>query len=190
MKSLTRQKARQLGQRHLVNTALELHHHIQRDPVIVPTPGVELRVVSGAQVQMVVVGDQLQQVPDLFLALVKTACIPADEAVWHLIAQPVTGPGHDAHMLRVEPHFFMEFAEHGLFRTFAPVNATLRKLPAVGADALAPENLVFLVEQNDADVRPKAFTVKHNQPQIFKLHPLCTARRCWPLDVSLIPLQS
>jgi hypothetical protein len=37
----------------------------------------------------------------------------------------------------------------------------------VGAYALAPENLVSLVEQNDADVWPKAFTVKHNQPQIF-----------------------
>jgi len=53
----------------------------------------------------------------------------------------------------------MQLTEHGLFRTFAPVNATLWKLPTVGADALAPENLVFLVEQNDADVRPKAFTV-------------------------------
>jgi hypothetical protein len=77
-----------------------------------------------------------------------------------------------------------------LFRAFTPVNATLRKLPAVGTDALAPENLVFLVEQNDADVWPKAFTVKHNQPQIFKLCPLCTPHRRLLLDVSLIPLLS
>jgi hypothetical protein len=60
----------------------------------------------------------------------------------------------------------------------------------VGADALAPENLISLVEQNDADVGPKAFTVKHNQPQIFKLCPLCTPHRRLLLDVSLIPLQS
>jgi hypothetical protein len=33
----------------------------------------------------------------------------------------------------------------------------------VGADALAPEHLIFLVEQDDADVRAKAFPVKHNQ---------------------------
>jgi hypothetical protein len=33
----------------------------------------------------------------------------------------------------------------------------------VGADALAPKNLILLVQQNDADVRPKAITVKHNQ---------------------------
>jgi hypothetical protein len=77
-----------------------------------------------------------------------------------------------------------------LFGTLTPVNATLRKLPAVGTDALAPENLVFLVEQNDADVRPKAFTVKHNQPQFFKLCSLCTPHRRLLLDVSLIPLQS
>jgi hypothetical protein len=60
----------------------------------------------------------------------------------------------------------------------------------VGSDALAPENLVSLVEQNDADVGPKAFTVKHNQPQIFKLCPLCTPHRRMLLDVSLIPLLS
>jgi hypothetical protein len=61
----------------------------------------------------------------------------------------------------------VQFSEHGLLRTFAPIDTALRKLPAVGSYALAPENLVFLVEQNDADVGPKAFTVKHNQPQIF-----------------------
>ncbi|MEY3939202.1 MAG: hypothetical protein RL659_2043 [Pseudomonadota bacterium] len=33
----------------------------------------------------------------------------------------------------------------------------------MGSDALAPKHLIFLVEQNDADVRPKAFAVKHNQ---------------------------
>jgi hypothetical protein len=37
----------------------------------------------------------------------------------------------------------------------------------VGADALAPEHLVSLVEQNDADIGPEAFSVKHNQPQIL-----------------------
>src|SRR5690606_38787479 len=60
-------------------------------------------------------------------------------------------------------HFFVQFPEHGLLGGLAPVNATLRKLPAVGADALAPEHLVLLVEQDDADVRPKAVPVKHNQ---------------------------
>ncbi|MCY1379571.1 hypothetical protein D9M69_673020 [compost metagenome] len=45
----------------------------------------------------------------------------------------------------------------------------------MGTDALAPEHLVSLVEQDDADIGPEAFSVKHNQPQIFKLSSLCIA---------------
>ena len=87
-------------------------------------------------------------------------------------------------MVRKQPNFLVQFTEHGLFGGFAPVNATLRKLPAVGADALAPKYLVSLVEQDDADIGPKTVPVKHNQTPIFKLSPLCTARYArqadWP----------
>ena len=106
---------------------------------------------------------ELQQVPDLLLALVMAARVAADVPVWHLVAQPVAGAGNDAHMLRLQTHFFVQFAEHGLLGSLPPVDATLRKLPAVGADALAPEHLVFLIEQDDADVGPEAVPVKHNQ---------------------------
>jgi hypothetical protein len=68
----------------------------------------------------------------------------------------------------------VQFTEHGLLGSFSPVNATLWKLPRVGTYALTPKNLISLVEQDDADVRPKAVPVKHNQTPIFKLHPLCT----------------
>ncbi len=78
-------------------------------------------------------------------------------------------------MFGLEPDFLAQFAVHGLFRGFTPVDATLRELPRVGAYPFAPEDLVSLVEQNDADVGPKAVPVKHNQPQIFELSPLCTA---------------
>ena len=91
------------------------------------------------------------------------ARILADIAVRHFITQPVAGSGHDAHMLGLQSHFFLQFPEQGLLGCFSPVNAALRKLPTVGADALAPKHLVLLVQQNDADVRPKAVTVKHNQ---------------------------
>ncbi len=40
------------------------------------------------------------------------------------------------------------------------------------ADALAPKYLILMVEQDDADIRPKAVSVKHNQTPIFKLRPL------------------
>ena len=69
----------------------------------------------------------------------------------------------------MQPHFFVQFAEHGLLGGFTPVNATLRKLPGVRTYALAPKHLIFLVEQDDADVGPKAVPVKHNQTPIFKL---------------------
>src|SRR5690606_24051454 len=104
-----------------------------------------------------------QQIPNLFLALVMSACIAADVPVWHLVAQPIPGAGNHAHMVGMQSHLLVQFAKHGLFRGFTPVDTTLRKLPAVSAYAFSPEHLVFLVEQDDADVRPKAVPVKHNQ---------------------------
>src|SRR6185295_12452797 len=154
---------------------LEFHHHVERHPILVPAPGVEFRMVGGAQVQVPVLPHELQQEPDLLLALVVATRVAADVPVRHLIAQPVTGTGDDAHMLGLQPHFFVQFPEHRLFGCLAPIDAALRKLPAVCAYALAPEHLVFLVEQDDADVGPKAVPVKHNQTPIFKLSSLCTA---------------
>jgi hypothetical protein len=37
----------------------------------------------------------------------------------------------------------------------------------MGANALAPKDLTFLVEQDDADVGPKAFSVEHNRTSKF-----------------------
>ena len=119
--------------------------------------------------------DQLKQKPDLFLTFVETASVTANESVWHLVAQPVAGSGHNANMLSEKANFFAQLANHGLFWRLPPVNAALRKLPRVCSNAFAPEHLIFLVEQDDADVGPKAVTVKHNQTPIFKLLPLCTA---------------
>ncbi len=156
-------KARELRQRHFIDAAFKLHHHVQRHPVLVPAPGVELRVVGGTQVQIPVVTNQLKQVPDLLLSLVMSPRIAADVPVRHLVAQPIPGPSHHADVVGVQADFFVEFPEHRLLGRFAAVYAALRKLPAVGAYALAPEHLVSLVEQDDADVRPKAVPVKHNR---------------------------
>jgi hypothetical protein len=157
-----RQVARQFAQRHLVDAALEFHHHVERHPVVVPAPGVELGMVGGAQVQVPVVAHQLQQEPDLLLPLVVAARVASDVALRHLVAQPVPRARHDANVLRHQPDFLVEFPEHGLLGAFAAVDAALRELPAVRPDALAPEHLVFLVEQDDADVGPEAVPVQHN----------------------------
>ena len=70
-------------------------------------------------------------------------------------------------MMRVQAHFFVQFAKHGLLGVFTPVNATLRKLPGVGTNTLAPKYLTSLVEQDDADVGPEAVPVEHNQTSNF-----------------------
>ena len=157
----------EFGQGHLIDAAFELDHYIQRHPIVVPSPGIELGMVGGPKVQIPIVAHQLKQIPDLFLAFVMTARIAADVPVRHLIAQPVPRTGDQAHMVGMQSHLLMQLTKHGLLGGFAPVNATLRKLPAVGANAFAPEHLVLLVEQDDADVRPKAVPVKHNQTPNF-----------------------
>ena len=53
------------------------------------------------------------------------------------------------------------------------------------ADALAPKYLILMVEQDDADIRPKAVSVKHNQTPIFKLRPLSTVNAVRCTEVSL-----
>ena len=120
-------------------------------------------MIGGTQVQIPVVTHQLKQIPNLLLSLVVSTRVAADIPVRHLIAQPIPGSGHHANVVGVQADFFVEFPEHRLFGRFAAVYAALRELPTVGAYALAPEHLVSLVEQDDADVRPKAVPVKHNR---------------------------
>ncbi len=163
------QKAGQFRQGQFVHPAFELHHHIQWHPVIVPAPGIKLGVVGGTQVQIPVVSGQLQQIPDLLLPLVMAPRVTAYVTVWHLVAQPIPGAGHHANVVGLQPHFFMQFPEHGLFGRFAPINAALWELPAVGADAFSPEHLVLVVEQDDADVRAKSVPVKHNRTPILSI---------------------
>jgi hypothetical protein len=119
-------------------------------------------MVGGAQVQVPVLPDQLQQEPDLLLALVVAARVAPDVAFRNFVAQPVARARDDPHMFRHQPDFLVQFPEHGLLGRLAAVDAALRELPAVCPDAFAPEHLVPLVEQDDADVGPEAVPVKHN----------------------------
>lgn len=49
------------------------------------------------------------------------------------------------------------------------LDTPLWKLPRVAAQALAPKNLIFVVQQDDPDVGPEPFTVEHNWPQNIEL---------------------
>jgi hypothetical protein len=64
----------------------------------------------------------------------------------------------------LQPDFLLELSVHGLLRRLALLDAALRKLPGVLVDALAPEHLVALVGEDDADVRTVAFLVEHRRP--------------------------
>src|SRR5690606_38682354 len=74
------------------------------------------------------------------------------------------GAPEDLHMLRTQSDILVEFPVHGLLGRLAVLDAALGKMPGMLADALAPEHLVARIDQNDADVRAKAFTIKHDEP--------------------------
>jgi hypothetical protein len=66
-----------------------------------------------------------------------------------------------------QAHFFVELAEHRLLRRLAVFDAALGNCQEWVRMRLPQKDLVALIEQDDADVGPKAFSVEHNQLQIF-----------------------
>src|SRR5690606_16797823 len=87
-----------------------------------------------------------------------------DEMVRHVITQPITCAPQYADMFRLQAYFFVELAIHGLHRAFAIFDAALWKLPCVFPDSLAPKDLVFAIDENNADIGTVAFTIKHGHP--------------------------
>src|ERR1019366_1224078 len=136
------QVARQLVQRLGIDLALELDHGIQRDPVLVPAPGVEFGMIARAQRHVAVARDQAQQEPDLLLAPVAAAPFTPDPLCRHFVTQPVSGAAKDPDMVGLQPHLFLKLPEHCLLRGFTVLDSALRKLPGMLLDALAPEYLV------------------------------------------------
>src|ERR1700750_3435777 len=83
------QETGEFRQRQLIHIPLELDHTVERHPVLVPAPRIELRVVGGAQADVAIAPYHPKQEPDLFLAAVMTAYFALDELVRHLVTQPV-----------------------------------------------------------------------------------------------------
>src|SRR6267142_74162 len=155
--------AGKLGEGALVDVALEIDHRLERHPIVVPAPGVELGSFRGAQAHIALTADQPQQEPDLLLSPVVAAPIPLEPPRRHFVAQPVSRPPQDLYMGGQQAHFFSQLPVHRLHRRFADFYSALRELPGVLFDALAPENLVAPVAENDADVRPIAVSIEHTQ---------------------------
>src|SRR5919204_494399 len=160
---------RQLDQRLAVDLALEVDHRLERYPVVVPAPGVEFGVAACPQLHVTVAPHHAQQIPDLLLAPVIGAGALArapHPLLGYLIAQPLPGAPQDAHMRAYQADLFLELAVHGFQGGLAVLDATLRELPRVLVDALAPEHLVPGIGEDDADVRTVAFLVEHDQHRL------------------------
>src|SRR5207247_9787859 len=69
-----------------------------------------------------------------------------------------------------QAHFFPQFTVHRLHRRFPKLDPALRELPGVFFDALAPENLVAPVAEDDADVRPIAVSIEHTPSSEKSVH--------------------
>ena len=83
-------KPGEFGQGELVDPALELDHGVQRHPVVVPTPGVELRDgLVARRFKSLSRTFQLEQEPNLLLALVVATRFPPDVVIGHLVPQPI-----------------------------------------------------------------------------------------------------
>src|ERR1700693_833523 len=90
-----------------------------------------------------------------------------DEMIRDLIAQPVARATDDFDVLRLQTDLFFQLAKHGLLRGLAVLDAPLRELPRMFLDALSPPHFVLAIDQNNADVGPKAFSIEHVVPQNF-----------------------
>jgi len=118
-------------------------------------------VLRGTKLNIAVATDKPEQIPDLFLTTVVASPLTPDPILWHFVSKPVPGAGDDTHVVRTKTDLLFEFAKHGLLRRFTALDATLRKLPRMFADALAPKHLVTPVQQDDADVGAVAVFVQH-----------------------------
>src|SRR5574340_821642 len=128
---------------------------------MVQPPRIEFGMRAGAQTDIAITTNQAQQKPDLLLPAVATARFALVPALRNLITHPVAGASENFHMFRHQADFFAQFAVHCLFRGFAMLYAALRILPCVLPHPLAPEHLILVVRDNDADIRAVAVSVNH-----------------------------
>ncbi|SKN67087.1 Uncharacterised protein [Mycobacteroides abscessus subsp. massiliense] len=86
-------------------------------------------MMAGAEVDVAIAADQTQKIPNLFLPAIRTAPFAAHPMTGNVITQPVARTANDFDVLRQQADFFVQFAVHGGLRTFARLDAALRKLP-------------------------------------------------------------
>src|SRR5699024_4267959 len=99
------------------------------------------RLVAGVEAKAGFRRHQLEHEPFLFLADAHRLAVTADITARQAIAQPAARTADHLHMFRAQADFFFEFAKQCVLGRLAALNAALRELPGLLADALGPENL-------------------------------------------------
>src|SRR3954470_8793847 len=98
MPMISREESCELGERKLIDLALEFDHRTQRRPVFVPPPRVELGLFRQAQADVGIAPDHAKQEPDLFLTAVVASPVATQPLRRYVVAQPVARATQDAHV--------------------------------------------------------------------------------------------
>jgi hypothetical protein len=147
--------------RHRVNFTLEFNHGIDIQPIIIPAPRIKFRMRSGTQTDITITSNKEQQKPYLLLSAITAARFTFAPALRNLVTHPFPGSSEYLHMLRHQADFFVQLAVHRLLRSFALLDAALRKLPCMLSYPLAPKHLISVVRDDNADILAVAVSVYH-----------------------------
>src|SRR5262245_52431726 len=96
----------------LVDLTLELDHGIERNPVVIPAPGVKFGALGSPQMDIAVAREQTQQVPDLLLSAIIAAPIALDPLIRDVVAQPPACAPENLDVPGLQPDLFEELAIH------------------------------------------------------------------------------
>lgn len=137
----------------MVDTAFEGDHLAQRMPIVHPTPAVELRSIAAIQLDRLIVANQTQHEPHLFLTDANRFAVPADIPARQSVAQPPARLSHDLDMVGQQAHLFLKLAEHRLLWRLVRLDAPLRKLPRILPGAAGPKDAPLSITQDNADIQ-------------------------------------
>src|SRR5947209_6943823 len=104
--TIAKQIAGELAERALVDVPFEIDHGLERNPVVVPPPSVELGPLGSTQAHIALTADQPKQEPDLLLSAIIAAPIPLQPPRRNFVTQPVSRPPQDLYMRGQQAHFF------------------------------------------------------------------------------------
>src|SRR5581483_5498028 len=108
-----------------------------------------------------VLGEEPQREPLLLLSDADGIAAAPDIASRQSVTQPIASDAQDLHVRRLQAELLEELAIQRLLGALAGIDAALRELPRVLADALGPKHLPCPSGQDDAHVGPVAFGVDH-----------------------------